>query len=131
MAKESSVVTIYHNPNCSTSKKVLGWLKEKGIEPKVVEYLKTPLDEAGLKSLLKKLKLGPRDILRKKGEAFEALKLTDKTTDEALIKAMGQDPGPDRAADRGRAEGRRPCPPAGTGLGGGLINLHFRLKQAD
>lgn len=85
-------VTIYHNPNCSTSKKVLGWLKEKGVEPKVVEYLKTPLDEAGIKSLLKQLKLGPRDILRKKGEAFEALKLTDKTSDAALIKAMAKTP---------------------------------------
>jgi arsenate reductase len=92
MPKETSAVTIYHNPNCSTSRKVLGWLKDKGIAPKVVEYLKTPLDEAGLKSLLKKLKLGPRDILRKKGEAFEALKLTEKTADEALIKAMAKTP---------------------------------------
>ena len=92
MPKDSSNVTIYHNPNCGTSKKVLGWLREKGIEPKVVEYLKTPLDEAGLKSLLKKLKAGPSDILRKKGEAFEALKLTDKTADEALIKAMAKTP---------------------------------------
>jgi len=87
-----AAVTIYHNPNCSTSKKVLGWLKDKGIEPKVVEYLKTPLDEAGIKSLLKQLKLGPRDILRKKGDAFESLKLTDKTSDEALIKAMAKTP---------------------------------------
>mgnify|MGYP001545937870 CR=1 FL=1 len=85
-------VTIYHNPNCGTSRKVLGFLKEKGVEPKVVEYLKTPLDEAGLKALLKKMKLGPRDILRRKGEAFEALRLTDKTTDEALIKAMARTP---------------------------------------
>jgi arsenate reductase len=85
-------VTIYHNPNCSTSRKVLGWLKEKGIEPKVVEYLKTPLDEAGIKALLKKLKAGPRDILRRKGEAFEALNLTDKTSDEALIAAMVETP---------------------------------------
>ncbi|HVO02642.1 MAG TPA: arsenate reductase (glutaredoxin) [Candidatus Cybelea sp.] len=92
MPKGSTEVTIYHNPNCSTSKKVLGWLKEKGHEPKVVEYLKTPLDEAGIKALLKKLKLGPRDILRKKGEAFDSLKLTDKTTDEALIKAMAKTP---------------------------------------
>jgi len=85
-------VTIYHNPNCSTSRKVLGWLKEKGVEPNVVEYLKTPLDEAGIKALLKKLKVGPRDILRRKGDAFETLKLTDKTTDEALIKAMAKTP---------------------------------------
>ncbi|HVZ01216.1 MAG TPA: arsenate reductase (glutaredoxin) [Dongiaceae bacterium] len=85
-------VTIYHNPNCSTSRKVLGWLKEKGAEPKVVEYLKTPLDEAGIKALLRKMKVGPRDILRRKGDEFEALKLTDKTTDEALIKAMAKTP---------------------------------------
>src|SRR5215470_15171115 len=90
MAKEP--VTIYHNPNCGTSRKVLGWLKEKGVEPKVVEYLKTPLDEAGIKALLKKLKVGPRDILRRKGDAFEALKLTDKTPDESLIKAMAKTP---------------------------------------
>src|SRR3569623_1854301 len=85
-------VTIYLNPDCGTSRKVLGWLKEKGHEPKVVEYLKTPLDEAGLKSLLKKLKLGPRDILRRKGEAFEALNLTEKTSDESLIQAMAKTP---------------------------------------
>ena len=85
-------VTIYHNPNCGTSRKVLGWLKEKGVAPKVVEYLKTPLDEAGLKALLKKLKVGPLDLLRRKGDAFEALKLTDKTTDDALIKAMAKTP---------------------------------------
>jgi arsenate reductase len=85
-------VTIYHNPNCSTSRKVLGWLKEKGIEPKIVEYLKTPLDEAGIRSLLKKLKLGPRDILRRKGEAFEALQLSDRTTDDHLIGAMATMP---------------------------------------
>jgi arsenate reductase len=85
-------VTIYHNPNCGTSRKVLGWLKDKGIELKVVEYLKTPLDEAGIKALLKKLKAGPRDILRRKGDAFEALKLTDKTTDDALIRAMAKTP---------------------------------------
>lgn len=85
-------VTIYHNPNCGTSRKVLGWLKEKGVEPKVVEYLKTPLDEAGIRALLKKLKAGPRDILRRKGDAFEALKLGENTTDEALIKAMAKTP---------------------------------------
>jgi arsenate reductase len=85
-------VTIYHNPNCSTSRKVLAWLQEKGAAPKVVEYLKTPLDEAGIKGLLKKMKVGPRDILRRKGDAFDELKLTDKTTDEALIKAMAETP---------------------------------------
>ena len=85
-------VTIYHNPNCGTSRKVLGWLKEKGLAPKVVEYLKTPLDEAGIKALLKTLRVGPRDILRRKGDAFDSLKLTEQTTAETLIKAMANTP---------------------------------------
>ena len=72
---------------------LVGCLKPgEGVDPKVIEYLRTPLDEAGIKALLKKMKVGPRDILRRKGDAFEALKLTDKTSDEALIKAMGQTP---------------------------------------
>ena len=49
-------VTIYHNPNCSTSRKVLGWLKDKGIEPKVIEYLKTPPSAAELKRILAQMK---------------------------------------------------------------------------
>ncbi len=48
-------VTIYHNPRCSTSRKTLALLEERGIKPKVVLYLDTPLDAAGIKSLLKKL----------------------------------------------------------------------------
>ncbi|HVJ43711.1 MAG TPA: arsenate reductase (glutaredoxin) [Dongiaceae bacterium] len=67
-------VTIYHNPNCSTSRKVLGWLTEKGIEPDVVQYLKTPPNAAELKRILK-LMGGAKaaDILRRKGEAYETL----------------------------------------------------------
>ena len=81
-------VTIYHNPNCSTSRKVLGWLKEKGIEPKVVEYLKTPPDAATLKRILKQMKAKPADILRRKGDAYEALGDVSKLGDEALIAKM-------------------------------------------
>ncbi|HVJ35352.1 MAG TPA: arsenate reductase (glutaredoxin) [Terriglobia bacterium] len=67
-------VTIYHNPNCSTSRKVLGWLTEKGIEPDIVQYLKTPPGAAELKRILK-LMGGAKaaDILRRKGEAYETL----------------------------------------------------------
>jgi arsenate reductase len=92
MPKASDTVTIYHNPNCGTSRKVLGWLRDKGIEPKVIEYLKAPLDETGLKSLLKKMGVGPRDVLRRKGEAFDALGLGDSTTDSALIAAIAKTP---------------------------------------
>lgn len=81
-------VTIYHNPNCSTSRKVLGWLREKGIEPQVIEYLKTPPDAATLKRILKQMGARPADILRRKGDAYEALGDVAKLGDEALIARM-------------------------------------------
>jgi arsenate reductase (glutaredoxin) len=63
-------VTIYHNPNCSTSRKVLGWLKDKGIQPKIVEYLKAAPSAAEMKRILAQMKAEPHDILRRKGEAY-------------------------------------------------------------
>jgi arsenate reductase len=59
-------VTIYHNPKCSKSRQTLALLQENGVEPKIVEYLQTPPTAAELKAVLKKLGLGPRDILRTK-----------------------------------------------------------------
>lgn len=85
-------VTIYHNPNRSTSRKVLGWLKDKGIEPKIVEYLKTPPSAAELKRILKRMDATPRDILRRKGEAYEALGDTSKLSGDALIRKMLEEP---------------------------------------
>jgi arsenate reductase len=82
-------VTIYHNPRCSKSRQTLGLLEEQGIELTVVEYLKTPPDAATLRGLLKKLGLGPRDILRRK-EAVEA-GIADLDGDE-LIEAMVVNP---------------------------------------
>jgi arsenate reductase len=78
-------ITIYHNPKCSTSRKVLGWLQEKGHAPKVVEYLKTPPDAAALKRILKLMGAKPADILRRKGEAYEALGNADKLSDAELV----------------------------------------------
>jgi arsenate reductase (glutaredoxin) len=85
-------VTIYHNPNCSTSRKVLGWLEDKGIRPQVIEYLKTPPSAAELKSILKQMNAGPHDILRRKGDAYEALGDADKLSTDALIKTMLEEP---------------------------------------
>jgi arsenate reductase len=85
-------VTIYHNPNCSTSRKVLGWLKDKGIEPQVIEYLKTPPSAAELKRILKQMNARPHDILRRKGDAYEALGDADKLSTDALIKKMLEEP---------------------------------------
>jgi arsenate reductase len=66
-------LTIWHNPNCSTSRKVLGWLKDKGLKPAIVEYLKNPPSAAEIKRVLAMMKARPHDILRRKGEAYEAL----------------------------------------------------------
>jgi arsenate reductase (glutaredoxin) len=85
-------VTIYHNPNCSTSRKVLGWLKDKGIEPKVIEYLKTPPSAAELKRILAQMKAKPHDILRRKGDAYEALGDASKLSADALLKKMLAEP---------------------------------------
>jgi arsenate reductase len=85
-------VTIYHNPSCSTSRKVLGWLKDKGIEPTVVEYLKTPPSAAELKRILALMKAKPHDILRRKGDAYEALGDASKLSADAVIKKMLEEP---------------------------------------
>jgi len=85
-------VTIYHNPNCSTSRKVLGWLKDKGIKPQVIEYLKNPPTAAELKRILTRMKAKPQDILRRKGEAYEALGDASKLGADALIKRMLEEP---------------------------------------
>lgn len=81
-------VTIYHNPNCSTSRKVLGWLQDKGLKPVVVEYLKTPPSAAELKRTLNAMKAKPHDILRRKGDAYEALGDADKLSADVLIQKM-------------------------------------------
>ena len=86
-------VTIYHNPKCSTSRKVLDALRARGIEPKIVRYLETPPSRAKIVSLLKAMKAGPRDILRKKGDLYKELGLDDpKVSDAALLDAMAEHP---------------------------------------
>jgi arsenate reductase (glutaredoxin) len=85
-----SDVTIYHNPRCTKSRQTLELLQSKGVEPTVVEYLKTPPSAAELKAILGKLGKGPRDILRSK-EAAEAGIAKDLDGD-ALIAAMAANP---------------------------------------
>lgn len=80
---------IYHNPQCGTSRNVLALIRHAGIEPEIVDYLRTPLDRATLLALLSSLQMTPRQLLRRKGTPFEALGLDDATlTDDALIGAM-------------------------------------------
>ena len=84
-----SAVTIYHNPRCSTSRNALALLRERGIEPQVVEYLKTPPSREKLVELIAAAGLGVRGIMRAKEALFTELGLGDPAkTDEALIDAM-------------------------------------------
>lgn len=86
-------VTIYHNPSCQTSRKVLGFLRDAGIEPQIVLYLKEPPSAAKLAELLKRMKIVPRDLLRRRGTPYDELGLDDKgLSDEALIAAMVKHP---------------------------------------
>lgn len=88
-----SDVTIFHNPKCSTSRQVLEMIRECGVEPTVVDYLKTGWTEAQLSGLLSAMGAKPRDILRIKGGLAEEMGLTDPdATDEAILGAMIADP---------------------------------------
>lgn len=86
-------VTIYHNPRCSKSRQTLALLQDKGVEPKVVEYLKTPPDAAALKKILTLLGLKPRELMRKNEAVYKDRGL-DNTglSDNDLIAAMINDP---------------------------------------
>jgi arsenate reductase len=83
-------VTIYHNPRCGTSRKTLEMLRQKGIEPKIVEYLKTPPSAAELKRLLGAMGMTARDLLRKKEAAAAGLDLA--MAEDKLIAAMVKTP---------------------------------------
>ena len=82
-------VTIYHNPQCSKSRKTLAMLQERGLAPSVIEYLQTPPDAATLREILNLLGLGPRGLMRTKEAVYGELNLADETLDDdALIAAM-------------------------------------------
>jgi len=82
-------IIIYHNPDCGTSRNVLAMIRNAGIEPHVIEYLKTPPSRALLESLIARAGLSPRALLREKGTPFAELDLgDDDLSDAALIDAM-------------------------------------------
>jgi arsenate reductase len=86
-------VTIWHNPRCATSRRVLAMIRNKGIEPHVVEYLKTPPSAKEIKAVLAKLKLGAHGLLRRKEPAYRAQKLDDeRLSDATIIRAMTENP---------------------------------------
>lgn len=86
-------IVIYHNPECGTSRNTLAMIHNAGIEPHVVEYLKTPPARALLVELIDRAGMTPRDLLREKVTPFAELGLGDTSlTDDALVDAMTAHP---------------------------------------
>ncbi len=82
-------ITIFHNPACGTSRNTLAMIRNSGVEPTVVEYLKTPPTKARLQQLLAAMGTGPRALLREKGTPYAELDLAnDKWTDDELLDFM-------------------------------------------
>ncbi len=86
-------VVIYHNPDCGTSRNTLAMIRNAGIEPHVVEYLKTPPNRMLIERLLNRAGLSARDVLREKGTPYADLGLSDPAlTDDQLLDAIGAHP---------------------------------------
>lgn len=86
-------IIIYHNPECGTSRNTLAMIRNAGIEPHVIEYLKTPPSRALLENLIRRAAITPRELLREKGTPFTDLGLADaELADEQLIDAMMEHP---------------------------------------
>jgi arsenate reductase len=82
-------VTIYHNPDCGTSRNVLGLIRNSGEEPTIIEYLKTPPSREELVSLIDRMGMPVRDVLRQKGTPYAELGLDNSAlTDDQLLDAM-------------------------------------------
>ena len=81
-------VTIWHNPRCSKSRQTLELLRNRGIEPKVVEYLKNPPSRGEIRHVLELLDIPAHDLLRHGESAYRELELSKKTDEAALVEAM-------------------------------------------
>lgn len=87
------MLTLYHNPRCSKSREALELLRSKGIEPKIIEYLKTPPTAKELEEILQKLELEPEAIIRTKEKIYEELGLKNKKLNRAeMIEILAKYP---------------------------------------
>ena len=86
-------VTIYHNPRCTKSRQTLELLRRQGLKPNIIEYLKNPPGESELTGILTLLGLGPRELMRKKEEAYKANGLdAGDLSDDQLVDALIEHP---------------------------------------
>jgi arsenate reductase (glutaredoxin) len=89
VSNTTAEVTIYHNPACGTSRNTLALIRNAGIEPQVIEYLKTPPTRATLVDLIRRMGMTPRQVLREKGTPYAELGLdAAHWTDERLVDQM-------------------------------------------
>lgn len=86
-------IVIYHNPDCGTSRNTLAMIRNAGIEPHVIEYLKTPPSRPLLQQLVARMGVSVRDVIREKGTPYEELGLSDPAlSDDQLLDAMMEHP---------------------------------------
>lgn len=85
-------VTLYHNPQCSNSRGALALLREKGIEPHIIEYLKTPPNAEDLRNLLNLLEIPAHDLLRSKETEYKTLSLSPSSSDDEIVQAIAVHP---------------------------------------
>jgi arsenate reductase len=113
----SQRVTIFHNPSCGTSRNVLALLRGRGIEPEVVEYLKTPPSRERLRAMIETSGLQARDFLRTRERLYGELDLDNpKWTEDQLVEFLADNPSLLNRPVVETAKGVRPCRPAETVL---------------
>ncbi len=92
MSTGNTGITLYHNPRCSKSRSALSLLQEKGVEPKIIEYLKTPPTRAELAAVVKKLGIRPEAIVRTGEEVYKTKYKGKALTDAQWLDALASDP---------------------------------------
>ena len=110
-------ITIYHNPNCGTSRNTLAFIKHQGIEPTVIHYLENPPTEPTLRDLIAKMGITPRQLLRVNVEPFSERGLDNPNlTDDDIIQAMLAEPilinRPIVVSENGKKQGVKLCRPS-------------------
>jgi arsenate reductase len=111
------MITIYHNPNCGTSRNTLAMIRQSGEEPEIIEYLKNPPSRAQLIELIKAMSIPVRALLREKGTPYAELGLADpKWSDDELIDFMLDHPILINRPIVVTPKGTKPCRPSETVL---------------
>ena len=87
-----SQLAIWHNPNCTKSRATLALLRERGLEPRIIEYLKSPPTAAELKLIVRQLGIRPEQLVRRNEDVFKAKYAGKTLTDDEWIGAMVADP---------------------------------------